>query len=176
MIINVLSFIINTVIIPLFGMKLFLKKYVISSEIVRENGKKITVLTLNSEALLKDGVLQYHLAGGLCATVGNTILVLDTVKSSTTENDLGFMMNHEVGHLVLGHVAKAVKRGASGLMLDLEDEVAADNYARSKGFKSPDFRKLLTGVYGELATAGIILADKVAEYVDETLEVHASRM
>ena len=157
-------------------MKGLLKKYVTSSEVIRENGKKITVLVLNSAALLKDGILQYHLAGGLCATVGNTIIVLDTVKSSTSSNDLGFMMNHEIGHLVLGHVAKAVKNGASGTVLDLEDEVAADNYARSKGFKSPDFRKLLTGVYGELATAGIILADKVADYVNETLEVHASRM
>lgn len=174
--INVLSFIVNKFIIPLFGMKLVLKKYVTSSEIIKENGKKITVLVLDSAALLKDGILQYHLAGGLCATVGNTIIVLDTVRSRTSENDLGFMMNHEVGHLVLGHVAKAVKSCASGTVLELDDEVAADNYARSKGFAAPDFRKLLTGVYGELASAGIILAEQVATIVEETLEVHASRM
>ena len=173
--INLLGIIFNIYVL-IFGMKGLLKKYVTSSEVIKENGKKITVLTLNSEALLKDGVLQYHLAGGLCASAGNTVLVLDTVKSSASSNDLGFMMNHEIGHLVLGHVAKAVKSGASGTILDLADEVAADNYARSKGFKSPDFRKLLTGVYGELATAGIILAEKVDEYVNDTLEVHASRM
>ena len=73
-------------------------------------------------------------------------------------------------------MTKAIKRGASGLTLDLEDEIAADDYARQKGFKSPDFRKLLTGVYGELASAGIILAEQVSEIVNETLEVHASRM
>lgn len=174
--IAVLSILINRIIIPLFGMKFILKKYVTSSEIIRENGKKITVLTLNSESLLKDGVIQYHLAGGCCASAGNTVLVLDTVKASASENDLGFFMNHEVGHLVLGHVAKAVKSWASGLTLNIEDEVAADNYARSKGFTTPDFHKLLTGVYGELATAGIILADKVADYVEDTMEVHASRM
>ena len=162
--------------VSIFGMKGLLKKYVTSSEVLKENGKKITVLTLNSGLLLKDGVVQYHLAGGLCATVGNTIIVLDSVKSSTSENDLGFMLNHEVGHLVLGHVNKAVKSGASGTVLEIDDEVAADNYARQKGFVTPDFRKLLTGVYGELASAGIILADKVSEYVEETLEVHASRM
>ena len=173
---NVLAFIINNVVIPLFGMKWVLRKYVISAEMINENGKKITVLVLNSAALLKDGILQYHLAGGLCATAGNTILVLDTVKSSTSGNDLGFMMNHEIGHIVLGHVAKALKSGASGLTLNLDDEVAADDYARQKGFKSPDFRKLLNGVYGELATAGIISADLVEQSVEETLEVHASRM
>lgn len=160
----------------IFGMKGLLKKYVTSAEVIKENGKKITVLTLNSATLLKDGVVQYHLAGGLCATVGNTVIVLDSVKSSASSNDLGFMMNHEVGHLVLGHVAKAVKSGASGTVLELDDEVAADNYARQKGFTTPDFRKLLTGVYGELATAGFILAEKVADYVEETMEVHASRM
>lgn len=169
------SFMIN-IFISIFGMKVFLKKYITSSEVINENGKKITVLVLDSAALLKDGILQYHLAGGLCATVGNTILVLDTVKSSTSGNDLGFMMNHEIGHIVLGHVAKAVKSGASGTVLELDDEVAADNYARQKGFKSPDFRKLLNGVYGELASAGIILADQVATIVEETMEVHASRM
>ena len=162
--------------VSIFGMKNLLKKYVTSSEIVRENGKKITVLILDSAALLKDGIVQYHLAGGLCATVGNTVVVLDTVKSSSSENDLGFFMNHEIGHLVLGHVTKALKSGASGLTLDLEDEVAADNYARSKGFAAPDFRKLLTGVYGELASAGIILAEQVTTIVEETMEVHASRM
>lgn len=160
----------------IFGMKSLLKKYVTSSEVIREHGKKITVLVLNSAALLKDGILQYHVAGGLCATVGNTILVLDTVKSSTSEDDLGFMLNHEVGHIVLGHVTKMLKSGASGLTLDLKDEIAADDYARKKGFKSPDFRKLLTGVYGELASAGIILAEQVSELVEETMEVHASRM
>ena len=160
----------------IFGMKGLLKKYVTSSEVIRENGKKITVLVLDSAALLKDGIVQYHVAGGLCASAGNTILVLDTVKSSASTNDLGFMMNHEIGHLVLGHVAKAVKSGASGLTLNIDDEIAADDYARQKGFKSPDFRKLLTGVYGELASAGIILAEQVEEIVEETMEVHASRM
>ena len=175
MIINLVGKIINLY-ATIFGMKGLLKKYVTSSEVIRENGKKITVLTLNSAVLLKDGIVQYHVAGGLCATVGNTILVLDTVKSSTSENDLGFMMNHEIGHIVLGHVTKALKRGASGLTLDLEDEVAADNYARQKGFTTPDFRKLLNGVLGELATAGIILAEQVEKIVEETMEVHASRM
>ena len=153
-----------------------LRKYVTSAEVIRENGKKITVLTLNGAALLKDGIVQYHVAGGLCPTVGNTILVLDTVKSSSSQNDLGFMMKHEVGHIVLGHVVKALKSGASGLALDLEDEIAADDYARQKGFTTPDFRKLLTGVYGELASAGIILAEQVTTIVEETMEVHASRM
>ena len=157
-------------------MKNLLRKYVTSSEVIKEHGKKITVLTLKSAALLKDGIIQYHFAGGLCATVGNTILVLDTVKSSTSEDDLGFMLNHEIGHLVLGHVTKALKRGASGLTLDISDEIAADDYARQKGFKSPDFRKLITGVYGELASAGIILAEQVEQIIEDTLEVHASRM
>ena len=170
-----LSFMINIYVL-IFGMKSLLRKYVISAEVIREHGKKITVLTLKSSTLLKDGVVQYHVSGGLCATVGNTILVLDTVKSSTSKNDLGFMMNHEIGHLVLGHVTKALKRGATGLTLDLEDEVAADNYARSKGFATPDFRKLLNGVLGELASAGIILAEQVEKIVEETMEVHASRM
>ena len=170
-----LTFVIN-LFISIFGMKLVLRKYVTSAEVIREHGKKITVLTLSSAALLKDGILQYHIAGGLCASAGNTVLVLDTVKSSASENDLGFMMNHEIGHLVLGHVTKVLKSGASGLTLNIEDEVEADNYARSKGFKSPDFRKLLTGVYGELASAGIILAEQVSEIVEDTMEVHASRM
>ena len=86
-----LSFIIN-LFIPIFGMKLFLRKYVTSAEVIREHGKKITVLTLCSSTLLKDGVLNYHMAGGLCATVGNTVIVLDTVRSSTSKNDLGFML------------------------------------------------------------------------------------
>lgn len=164
------------IIISLVGMKKLLKKYIISSEVIVENGKKITVLTLNGAALLKDGAANYHLAGGLCATVGNTIIVLDCAKSNTSENDFGFFLNHEIGHLVLGHVDKAVKNGASGTVLDIDDEVAADNYARQKGFMSPDFRKLLTGVYGELASAGIISAEVIDSFVDETLEGHASRM
>lgn len=164
------------ILISIIGIKRLLKKYVISSEQIIENGKKITVLTLDSVALLKDGATHYHLAGGMCATVGNTIIVLDTVKASTSSNDFGFFLNHEVGHLVLGHVAKAVKSGASGTVLDIADEIAADNYARQKGFENPDFRKLLTGVYGELATAGFIAADKVASYVEDTLKDHTSRM
>lgn len=164
------------VIISIVGMKKLLKKYVISSESIVENGKKITVLTLDGAALLKDGAVTYHLAGGMCATVGNTVLVLDCAKSSTTENDFGFFLNHEVGHLVLGHVAKAVKAGKGGTVLDIADEIAADEYARQKGFANPDFRKLLTGVYGQLATAGLISANDVAEYVESTLKDHTSRM
>ena len=152
------------------------KKYIISSEAIRENGKNITVLTLNGSALLNDGAVNYHLAGGMCATVGNTVLVLDCAKSNTTANDFGFFLNHEIGHLVLGHVAKAVKAGASGTVLDIQDEIAADEYARRKGFANPDFGKLLTGVYGQLATAGIISADDVAGYVEATLKDHTSRM
>lgn len=164
------------IIISIVGMKKLLKKYVISSEKIVENSKKITVLTLDGVALLKDGATHYHLAGGMCATVGNTIIVLDCAKSNTSANDFGFFLNHEVGHLVLGHVDKAVKNGASGTVLDIQDEIAADEYARRKGFANPDFNKLLTGVYGQLATAGFIAADKVAEYVEETLKDHTSRM
>jgi hypothetical protein len=164
------------IIISIVGMKVFLKKYIISSETIKENGKKITILTLNGSALLNDGAVTYHLAGGMCATVGNTVLVLDCAKSNTSKNDFGFFLNHEIGHLVLGHVAKAVKAGKGGTVLNIEDEIAADNYARQKGFETPDFRKLLTGVYGELATAGLISANDVADYVESTLEDHTSRM
>ena len=164
------------IIISLVGMKKLLKKYIISSEVMVENGKKITILTMNGTALLKDGATNYHLCGGMCATVGNTVLVLDCAKSNTSSNDFGFFLNHEIGHLVLGHVDKAVKAGASGAVLDIADEVAADNYARQKGYKSPNFHNLLTAVYGELATAGFIAADTVADYVEETLKDHVSRM
>lgn len=164
------------IVISIIGMKILLKKYVISSETIKENGKKITVLTLNGAALLADGAVNYHLAGGMCATVGNTVIVLDCAKSNTSKNDFGFFLNHEIGHLVLGHVAKAVKAGKGGTVLDIVDEVAADNYARQKGFESPDFRKLLNGVYGQIATAGLISANDVADYVEATLKDHASRM
>lgn len=164
------------IIISIIGMKFFLRKYIVSAEVVQEHGKKITVLTLNSAALLKDGVANYHFAGGLCATVGNTVIVLDTVKSSASENDLGFFMSHEIGHLVLGHIEKAIKNGDSGTVLVMDDEVAADNYARSKGFATPDFRKLLSGVYGEVVSAGFLSAEIASEILETTLEGHASRM
>ena len=163
-------------IISFVGMELFLKKYITSSETICENGKKITVLTLNGAALLKDGAVHYHLSGGMCATVGNTIIVLDCAKSNASENDFGFFLNHEIGHLVLGHVDKAVKNGNSGTVLNIQDEIDADNYARQKGFTTPDFRKLLTVVYGELASAGIISREVIDSFVDETLKDHASRM
>ena len=163
-------------IISFVGMEVLLKKYVTSSEVLYENGKKITVLILDGAALLKAGVVNFHLSGGFYATVGNTIVVLDSVWANTSANDLGFFLNHEVGHLVLGHVDKAINAGSAGTVIEMDDEIAADNYARQKGFTTPDFRKLLSGVYGELATAGIITADKVADYVEETLEGHASRM
>lgn len=167
--------ILNTI-ISVIGMKFLLRKYIVSAETIFENGKKITVLTLDGVALLKDGATHYHLAGGMCATVGNTIIVLDCAKSNTTLNDFGFFLNHEIGHLVLGHVDKAVKAGKGGTVLNIEDEIAADNYARQKGFSNPDFHKLLTGVYGQLATTGIISADDVAGYVESTLKDHTSRM
>lgn len=164
------------IIISVVGMKFLLRKYIVSAETIFENGKKITVLTLNGPTLLKDGFPEFHLAGGLFATVGNTVLVLDCVKSNTTANDFGFFMNHEIGHLVLGHVAKVVKAGASDTVLNVADEVAADNYARSKGYNTPNFRNLLTVVYSELASAEVISEDEILKCVEETLEGHASRM
>lgn len=163
-------------IVSIMGMKFFLRKYIVSAEVIREHGKKITVLTLSGSALLKDGIADYHFAGGLCATVGNTIIALDTVKSSASENDLGFFLTHEVGHLVLGHVDKAVKNGDAGTVLVMDDEVAADNYARSKGFTTPDFRKLLSGVYGEVVSAGFLTAETASKLLEATLGEHASRM
>ena len=164
------------ILISIVGIKKLMKKYIISSETLLENGKKITILTLDGKALLKDGATNYHLAGGLCATVGSTVIVLDCVKPNTTANDFGFFLNHEVGHLVLGHVDKAVKAGKGGTILNIEDEVAADNYARNKGFSNPDFNRLLTGVYGELASVGFISADDIPGYVEATLKDHESRM
>lgn len=157
--------------ISIVGMKFILRKYVLASEIVRDGGKKITVLILSGTSLLNDGILHYHLNGGLFSTFGNTIIVLDTVLSSISKEEFGFFLNHEVGHIVLGHVHDLIKSGgSSNLDLCMEQEIEADNYARRKGYNTPNFRNLLTVVYSELASAEIITKDEIPKCVEETIE------
>ena len=158
------------------GMKFILRKYVVSSKTVRENGKKITVLMLNSKYLLNDGILDFHLRGGFSSTFANTIIVLDTVLT-VDKNDFEFCLNHEVGHIVLGHVTKLIKSGGSSTCFeDIDQEREADNYARQQGYHTPDFRKLFTLIYGELASVEFISANDVPEHVEKSLEEMASRM
>lgn len=158
-----------------FGSPLY---YLRSKKVVRIDGKKITILGFDVPAMAKDGFYELVDCGGFGNLLGDVIVYDVTTEEYLDQNDFGFFMNHEIGHLIHGDAWSTWKsllfgksKQTEGLYIDQSEEIAADQYALSKGFKYPDFIGYLRSLY----TRCELPSDYIESVLEAVMETHKER-
>ena len=152
--------------------------YLRSKRVAKVEGKKISILAFDVPAMVKDGFYLILDCGGFGVFIGDVIVYDINNEKELSQNDFGFFLNHEIGHLVHGDawsIWKSLLLGRvdqnEGLYIDQSQEIEADQYAKSKGFKCPDLLGYLRSFYSRCGLPN--------DYIEETLqtvkEIHKDR-
>jgi hypothetical protein len=159
-----------------FGSPLY---YLRSERVVKINGKKITILGFDVPAMVKDGFYELVDCGGFGNLLGDVIVYDVTAEKYLDQNDFGFFMNHEIGHLIHGDAWSTWKsllfgktEPNEGLYIDQSEEIAADQYAKDKGFKCPDLLGYLKSLYSRCE----LPEDYIEKAISIVKEAHKERL
>lgn len=148
--------------------------YLRSERVVRLNGKKITILGFDGKAMVEDGFYLLLDSGGFGFFLGDVIIYDVGNEEMLSQNDFGFFLNHEIGHILHGdawaiwrNILTGKQPETEGLYIDSKQEIAADRYALSKGFAYPDFDEYMQKFYSRVG-GNVVQINEAMKLIHET--------